>query len=196
MRQPAATKAIIIKSSGELFNTQGYKATSLSDITAATGLTKGAIYRHFKNKDQLEKEALLGLSEIMFERLGERIKSHPTASLKLRSIFSYFETYISKPPVKGGCPLLNVSPEVDDAHPVLRQQAILILNTLRNSIITILRNGVKHGQLKPNIQKEYYASIIIAMLEGAIMMSKLRGNNDDIKMTIRHLEILIREIEK
>ena len=196
MRQPAATKATIIKRSGELFNTQGYKATSLSDITTATGLTKGAIYRHFKNKDQLEKEALLGLSQIMFERLSERIKAQSTASLKLHSIFTYFETYISKPPVKGGCPLLNVSPEVDDAHPVLRRQAITILNTLRDSIIKILSNGVKYGQLKPTIQKEYYASIIIALLEGAIMMSKLRGNNDDIKMAITHLESLISEIEK
>ncbi len=148
MRQPEVTKASILKRSGELFNTQGYKATSLSDITTATGLTKGAIYRHFKNKNQLEKEALLGLAQVMFEQIRNRIKSQPTAVLKLKSLFSYFETYISKPPVKGGCPLLNVSPEVDDAHPVLRRQAVLILNTLRDSIITILSNGVRYGQLK------------------------------------------------
>ncbi|CAN5417560.1 TetR/AcrR family transcriptional regulator [soil metagenome] len=195
MRQPEATKAAILKQSGRLFNTQGYKATSISDITTATGLTKGAIYRHFKNKNELEKEALLNLSEVMFGQLRIRIKNQPTAVGKLRSIFSYFETYISNPPVKGGCPLLNASTEADDAHPVLRRQAIVILNLLRDTIITLLANGVKYGQLKPTIQKEYYASIIIAMLEGAIMMSKLRGNNEDIKMTIRHLEGMLKEIE-
>ncbi|NOT75545.1 MAG: TetR/AcrR family transcriptional regulator [Cyclobacteriaceae bacterium] len=195
MRQPEATKATILKRSGELFNTHGYKATSISDITTATGLTKGAIYRHFKNKDHLEKEALMNLSQVMFEQIRKRIKDQPTASLKLKSLFGYFETYISKPPVKGGCPLLNVSTEVDDAHPILRKQAIVILDILRDAIIKILENGMRYKQLKFNLQKEYYASIIIAMLEGAIMMSKLRGNNNDIKMTIRHLEKLVDELE-
>jgi len=195
MRQPEATKAHILKQSGHLFNTQGYKATSISDITTATGLTKGAIYRHFKNKDHLEKEALFYLSQTMFSSLRGKIKDQPTAPKKLRALFSFFETYISNPPVKGGCPLLNVSTEVDDAHPVLRKQAVVILDLLKESIVTLLNNGVKYGQLKPSTDKEYYASIIIGQLEGAIMMSKLRGNNTDIRMAIKHLEGTIKEIE-
>lgn len=195
MRQPEATKAKILKQSGQLFNTQGYKATSISDITSATGLTKGAIYRHFRNKNQLERQALTYLSETMFSAIRDRIKVESTAPAKLRALFGFFESYISNPPVKGGCPLLNVSTEVDDAHPILRKQAVTILNMLRDSIINILSNGIRYGQLKTGIQKEYYASVIIAMLEGAIMMSKLRGNNEDIRMTIRHLETLMKEIE-
>jgi len=195
MRQPAETKARILKQSGRLFNTQGYKATSISDITTATGLTKGAIYRHFKSKNQLEKETLMYLSVVMFQSLGSKIKAQPTAPEKLRALFRFFETYISNPPVKGGCPLLNASTEADDAHPVLRRQAVLLLNTLRDSILSMLEKGVKYGQLKPTIEKEYYASVIIAMLEGAIMMSKLRGNNEDIKIAIRYLENILGEIE-
>jgi TetR/AcrR family transcriptional repressor of nem operon len=194
MRQPEATKANILKKSGHLFNTQGYKSTSISDITTATGLTKGAIYRHFKNKNELEKEALLFLSQSMFGFMRDRIKKETTAPAKLRALFGFFETYISNPPIKGGCPLLNVSTEADDAHPSLRKQAVVILDLLRGSIITILSNGIKYGQLKSTINKEYYASVIIAMLEGAIMMSKLRGNNQDIKMCIRHLEEMAKEM--
>ena len=195
MRHPEATKAKILKQSGHLFNTQGYKATSLSDITTATGLTKGAIYRHFKNKNQLEKETLVYLSETMFGFVRERIKKQSTAPLKLKALFGFFETYISNPPIKGGCPLLNVSTEVDDAHPVLRKQAVVILDLLRDAIVSILNNGIKYGQVKPSVNKEYYATIIIAMLEGAIMMSKLRGNSADIKMALRHLENIIEEIK-
>jgi TetR/AcrR family transcriptional repressor of nem operon len=195
MRQPEATRAAILKESGKLFNTQGYKATSISDITTATRLTKGAIYRHFRNKNQLEKEALLYLAEVMFDKLRDRIKAQPTAPLKLKSIFHFFESYISEPPVKGGCPLLNVSTEADDMHPVLRRQAIGILDIFRSTIVSLLTKGIEHGQIKPGIEKEYYASVIIATLEGAIMMSKLRGNNDDIRTTIRHLESLIGQIE-
>lgn len=195
MRNPEITKEKILKQSGQLFNTVGYKATSLRDITDATGYTKGAIYRHFKSKDELEVETLTHLSLQMFDLLKSRIKSQKTAGDKLRAVIKYFETYISKPPLKGGCPLLNVAIEADDAHPQLRKRAVMILDVLGDSIDTILSNGIKHNQIKTDIDRAFYATVIIATLEGAIMMSKLRGNDDDIKRVILHLERLIEEIE-
>ena len=71
MRNPELTKEEILKKSGLLFNTQGYKATSISHITTATGFTKGAIYKHFKNKEELEKEE--------FDKLVGSFKLKPLA---------------------------------------------------------------------------------------------------------------------
>jgi TetR/AcrR family transcriptional repressor of nem operon len=195
MRNPELTKEKILKKSGLLFNTQGYKSTSISDITTATGFTKGAIYRHFKSKEELEKETLFHLSSVMFEKLRDRIKEKKDAREKLKAILHYFESYISNPPVKGGCPLMNVAIEADDAHPILRRGAIKILDILKDSLITVLDNGIKHQQIKPNIDKEFYATLVIASLEGAIMMSKLRGNDDDIRRVLVHLEHQMKEIE-
>jgi len=195
IRNPDETKQKILKKSGVLFNTQGYKATSISDITSATGFTKGAIYRHFENKAVLEKETLFHLSTVMFEILRERIRCQKTAGDKLRAIFRYFESYISNPEVKGGCPLLNAAIEADDTNPVLRREALKILDILRESVIAILRNGIRYQQIRKDTDTEYYATIIIASLEGAIMMSKLRGNNHDIKRVIKHLESLLGNIE-
>jgi TetR/AcrR family transcriptional regulator, transcriptional repressor for nem operon len=195
MRDPDKTKEKILQKSGVLFNTQGYKATSLSDITSSTGFTKGAIYRHFKNKQVLEKETLFHLSSIMFEKLKARIKAENTAGGKLRSVFKYFESYVTNPEVKGGCPLMNVAIEADDAHPLLRKEAVKILDLLMGSVVIILQNGIRFNQIKKDIDLEYQASVIIALLEGAIMMSKLRGNNDDIKRVIKHLELQLKSIE-
>ena len=47
------TKAHILEKVRPIFNKNGYFGTSLSDITKATGLTKGAIYGNFKNKEDL-----------------------------------------------------------------------------------------------------------------------------------------------
>src|SRR5688572_13250128 len=195
MRNPEATKETILKQSGILFNTQGYKATSLSNITDATGFTKGAIYRHFTSKDELEIETLIHLSGIMNSKVRDRIKEQPTAGHKLRAVIQFFESYISDPPVEGGCPLLNAAVEADDAHPRLRKTALEILNGLRTSLISILAKGIYYKQLKKGIDKEMYATLFIASLEGAIMMSKLSGNDDDIRRIIKHLEKQIAEIE-
>jgi TetR/AcrR family transcriptional regulator, transcriptional repressor for nem operon len=195
MRDSEVTIEKILQKSAILFNTQGYKATSISDITGLTGLTKGAIYRHFESKQDLEKKVLHHLSSTMDEKMRGVIKAQPTAGKKLRAIFNFFGTYITDPPIKGGCPLLNAAIEADDTNPTLRYGALRILDNLQSSIILILNNGVKHGQLKPGIDKESYATIVIAALEGAIMMSKLRGNNDDIRRVIRHLEKITQDLE-
>lgn len=195
MRSPEITRGRILKQSGRLFNTQGYKATSLSDITKASGLTKGAIYQHFRNKGNLEAETLTHLSLIMFDHLKAQIKAKARAPEKLKAIFHYFESYITHPPLKGGCPLLNVAIESDDSNPALRKRAVVILDSLRDSIMRILDNGIRYGQLKPEIDKEQCATLMIATLEGAIMMSKLRGNNRDICSVIRHLDQVVNEIE-
>jgi TetR/AcrR family transcriptional regulator, transcriptional repressor for nem operon len=195
MRDAETTIGKILEKSGILFNTQGYKATSISDITELTGLTKGAIYRHFENKHDLEEKALSHLSATLDEKLRNVIKSQPTAGKKLRAIFNFFNSYITDPPIKGGCPLLNAAVEADDTNPVLRHGALRILNNLHASILIILSKGIKYGQLKSNIDKDSYATIVIAALEGAIMMSKLRGNNDDLRRVIKHLDRLTQEIE-
>ena len=195
MRNPEVTKERILTKSGVLFNSHGYQATSISDITSATGFTKGAIYRHFKNKASLEKETLFHLSTIMFENLRSRIKCESTAGNKLRAVFRFFESYITTPPVKGGCPLMNAAIEADDSNPALRKEALKILDILRDSLTTILKNGIRYKQIRKETDLDYHATIIIASLEGAIMMSKLRGNNQDISKVIKHLENQLRFIE-
>jgi hypothetical protein len=59
-----------------------------------------------------------------------------------------------------------------------------------------MENGIRYKQLKTGIDVEYYATVFIASLEGAIMMSKLRGNDDDIKRVVKHLESLVTELER
>src|SRR5688572_8667910 len=148
MRNPEVTKETILKKSGILFNTQGYKATSISNITDATGLTKGAIYRHFTSKDELEIETLIHLSGIMHETLRVRVRAQSTAGDKLRAVVQFFESYISDPPLEGGCPLLNAAVEADDANPALRKTALEILNSLRASLVSIIEKGIYYKQIK------------------------------------------------
>lgn len=194
VRNPSATRETILKKSGVLFNTQGYKATSISHITDATGFTKGAIYRHFSNKDALELETLTHLSSMLFDKLKAAIKTEKTAYDKLIAILRFFESYATDPPLKGGCPLLNAAIEADDAHPGLRKGAQKTLSILRQSIINILQNGIDYKQIKPGIDKGFYSSLIIATLEGGIMMSRLEGNNEDIRMAIKHLKLQLDQI--
>ncbi|MAM28189.1 MAG: TetR family transcriptional regulator [Flavobacteriaceae bacterium] len=196
MRNAESTKERIIVESANLFNTQGYKATSISDITKATGLTKGAIYRHFESKGDLEQQALRKLAKIMFSELGTSIQKAPDFQGKMQATFAFFEKYMHTPLYEGGCPLMNAAVEADDTNPILREQAFNMLAQFKESLRKIIDNGIANGQVKEGTDATFHATIFIATLEGGIMMSKLENSNDAILKTIAHLKSLVSEIMK
>ena len=53
------TSEYIIKTVAPVFNKKGYSGTSLADIAKATGLTKGAIYGNFTDKNELAVKAFV-----------------------------------------------------------------------------------------------------------------------------------------
>ncbi|MAZ73397.1 MAG: TetR family transcriptional regulator [Flavobacteriaceae bacterium] len=196
MRNAQTTRELILKESANLFNTQGYKATSISDITRATGLTKGAIYRHFDSKSDLEQQALRALGTLMFTELGQDIQAAPTFQLKMDATFAFFEKYMHTPVYKGGCPLMNAAIEADDTNNALRQQTFQMLAQLKASLEKIITNGIVNKQVNATTDASFYATIFIATLEGGIMMSKLERTTDAISKTILHLKKLVQEISE
>lgn len=57
------TKERILLSSLELFSKDGFEAVSVSDIAKQTGLTKGALYRHYESKRDIFNSILLRMEE-------------------------------------------------------------------------------------------------------------------------------------
>lgn len=56
--RPGYDQATVLRRAVDLFNRQGYDATSMGDLAAELGFTKSAIYHHVPSKTHLLKEAL------------------------------------------------------------------------------------------------------------------------------------------
>ena len=192
VRDPENTKKRILKSASILFNTKGYKATSISDITSAAGITKGAIYKHFQDKFHLEKASLQSMTGKVLTALTLKIKEAKDAKSKLWSILDYFADYGKRPPFKGGCPLLNAAVEVDDSDPELKAVVSNIILSIQNGIAKVIQNGIDRNQLRADIDVEEYATIIYSSIEGGIMMMKVTDNDQHLLSVIRFLK---RDIE-
>ena len=191
MRSPLATKKLIISRAMSIFNTKGYRATSLSDITKATGITKGAIYGNFENKDAVEIAAFEYGVNTVIEELRSRIRSAPTAPLKLKAMMEYYEEYVLNPPISGGCPIINTSIEADDNHPLLRARVIRTISILKDSVKKIIHRGIKEGQLDPNIRVDEFATTFYATVEGAIVLSRVEGDLESYQLIRKHLSTQI-----
>ncbi len=175
-RNSESTRQLIIDKALPIFNTKGYNAASISDITNATGITKGAIYGNFKNKDEVATAAFEKGVQIVTEKMAKRIKAEKSAPAKLMSIINYYEDYIRKPPIAGGCPVLNSSIEADDSLPFLRSRVIRSIDLMKNSITKIVNRGILEGQIKKEVDAEEFANFFFAILEGGISLSRVEGD--------------------
>nr|WP_320145185.1 helix-turn-helix domain-containing protein [uncultured Anaeromusa sp.] len=68
----ADTKEKILHTALRLFARNGYEAASVSDIAGALGMTKGALYKHYKNK----REIFNSIVERMYQVDAERAKKY------------------------------------------------------------------------------------------------------------------------
>jgi TetR/AcrR family transcriptional regulator, transcriptional repressor for nem operon len=194
MRNPEVTKQLIVEKAISLFNTQGYRATSLSDITKAAGITKGAIYGNFKNKDEVAEASFEYAIEVVMQEMKERISAAPTAPLKLKAIVNYHEEYIKSPPFSGGCPIINTSVEADDNYPQLRSKAIRSVGIMKTSITKILTRGIREGQIDASVNAEAIGMMIYTSIQGAIVLSKVEGDGQSYGVVKKYLHSLIDSI--
>ncbi len=86
-KYPEETVQRILEIAFHLFTTKGYEKTSIQDIVDALGMSKGAIYHHFKSKEEI----LLRLCETFYDDMGwfTEIQDNPALNglQKLEQIF-------------------------------------------------------------------------------------------------------------
>lgn len=83
--RPGHDRADVIRVGVQLFNEQGYDATSVSDLTARLGVTKSALYHHVDSKEQILQIALDDALGALEDALHAALE-HPTAGERLTAI--------------------------------------------------------------------------------------------------------------
>ncbi|MDR6544550.1 AcrR family transcriptional regulator [Chryseobacterium rhizosphaerae] len=176
MSKAEKTKQHIIEKTATLFNTKGYTSTSLSDITEATGLTKGSIYGNFENKDEVAIEVYKYnaglLSRTIQHSFGDE---YPTSAEKLHAFVAFYRKNWPVVFSNGGCPLMNAATEADDSFPALKPHVRNSFEIWMTKISTVIIQGKKNGEINEKIDAEKYASLFIMLIEGGILLSKTMG---------------------
>jgi TetR/AcrR family transcriptional repressor of nem operon len=191
MRKGEATRERIIVRAAEIFNTRGFAGTALGDIMQATGLEKGGIYRHFASKEELALAAFdYALAQVR-SRIQAGIAGKSHAADVLHGFIDVFRSYAEHPPLIGGCPVLNTATEADDTHPILRERARAALAEWRTLIRTTVIGGQARGELRPEVAPDAVALVLIAALEGAVMLGGLLHEHAPFQVVADHLDAYV-----
>src|SRR4030042_5893948 len=119
------TRQNIIEKSMQLFSVKGYFNTSIDSIVKAAGLTKGGLYGHFRNKEEIwyaaYDECVRIWKGIVFQ--GVRDLSDPLARID-RVIENSLKNYLAAGVFQGGCLLFNSLVDLAGQSPTMSNHVL------------------------------------------------------------------------
>lgn len=84
VRSPRRTQ--ILHEAAQLFAARGFHGVSVDEIGAASGITGPGLYRHFRGKDAMLAELLVGISEKLLGEARRRVAEHTTPEAQLDAL--------------------------------------------------------------------------------------------------------------
>lgn len=101
-RSAAQTRLQILDAAYGLFWRRGFLRVSMDEIAASAGITKRALYQHFRSKDALMAATLAYSSDLALKRLREFHRPVATGDELIESYFIQLGEWARKPKYSGG----------------------------------------------------------------------------------------------
>ncbi len=163
--RPEPSRKQLMSAAIDSFARLGYQGTSIDRIARDAGVTKGAVYYHFRDKE-----------ELLFAAVRDRIGGFEKDVLKattppidaitaLRGVVDscFFHATVSNHRRF----IITLMVEALDTNPRLSAEFRNILRRMRAFLVNVVRSGQEQGTLRPDIDAALAASVLMAGIMGA-----------------------------
>jgi AcrR family transcriptional regulator len=172
LRDPDKTRGKILEVAASMFHMKGYKGTSLSDILGNAEISKGALYHHFSNKQELLYAVV---DEIFSTQYLSRWQSVLEADEPLEEIALVLESMAqdgTQQDMCNGCPVHNLSAELSSLDEGLRQRVDNIFCNLYDIVKQAIVLAKEKQQISENVDEERVTLLFMTGLNGIPQLVK------------------------
>lgn len=169
------TRARILTAAAEIFAEQGYARSSLADVAKRVGMTKGAVYFHFKDKDDLA----IAIVETFYSRWPVVLQE--VHSLNLDAVSAVTElldrtavAFRTDVMVQAAVRLQSERSLIDASLPRPYQDWI-------DRVAVLLADGQKKGEVRDGLSADALANVVIASFFGMQHISDVLHNRRDLE---------------
>lgn len=156
----------ICQSAVRIFSSKGYHKTTMDDIAAEAGLTKGAIYWHFKNKRELFKFLIESRFKELDELISTALSGKASPPSKIQNVFCVCLDYYEKN--RDFCALIKVfhSEGIVLIDKEFETWLRNIYARYREMLAAVIRQGMADGSFAPGIDPAMAGAVLIAAFDG------------------------------
>jgi TetR/AcrR family acrAB operon transcriptional repressor/TetR/AcrR family transcriptional repressor of mexAB-oprM operon len=162
---PEPSRRQLMTAAIDCFARFGYQGTSIDRIARAAGVTKGAIYYHFRDKEELLFEALKDRIGGFEKQVLSEVTPAEDALANLRHVVDacFFHATVSNHRRF----IITLMVEALDTNPALSAEFQRILRRMRAFVAGVVRRGQDYGSIRPDVAPEMAAAVIAGGIIGA-----------------------------
>ncbi len=157
----------IIQAALSLVASHGLKGLSIARIAHRVGLVPSAIYRHFRNKDQVIEAILDHIRENLLANVKRIIEKTSEPLERLRRLLELHMQLISE---NHGILRLVFSEDVMSGPPTRKTRIQAIIETYLRAVAEIVRQGQKEGVIRAGLEADSVAVAFLGMIQPAAIL--------------------------
>jgi len=156
-------RAQIIEAALACFARKGYHRTTMDDIVAESGLSKGSLYWYFKSKKEIFLAAVMPLFQRMGASMQEVLKMALSPAEKLQAIAQMFVTGMdeARPFIGVIIDFWSQTRQEEDINELLRD----VYEPYSAALSGIIEEGIQRGEFRP-VNAGHIASLLMAVYDG------------------------------
>lgn len=171
-RQPDQTRQELLDAAFNEIHRNGFRSASLDAILSETQVTKGALYHHFRNKNELGYAVVDEVIRPFVEANWKPVLDQPDMIGAAVQLCRELTEQRNGMALTLGCPFNNLINEMSPVDEGFRQRLSTILEDWRIGIAEAFRAGQRKGQVRQDVTPEAVAAFIISSIEGCVGMAK------------------------
>ena len=176
----------IAREAAFLMNRRGYTQTSVAELLDVTGLEKGGLYHHFKSKEDIALAAFEYAQNALAETAASAIDPDAPPRVQLMQVVDASLDHSCSNEIGGGCPMINLSASAGDRHPELKARAARAMQDMRDGARAMLEADPRPGE-----DPAVLADLIVNLVEGAIVVRSVTGEDAMIEPSRNHVRALL-----
>lgn len=169
---------------------QGLVSTSMSELLDKSGASSGSFYNYFHSKDELGHALIDFEWNLLLENiLQPALQSSDNPIDQVFDILNRLEAKNLEKPNCGGCLLGNFVVDLVEQDQSFRQHLTQIFDRWEQVIAETLRDA--KDQLQPTVDPARLAEQVLTVVEGTMLMGRLRHDPDRIRRGFANARQLI-----
>jgi len=180
--QSEQSRAAILTATMDLISKHGFSGTTVDKIATEAGLSKGSIFWHFENKENLFRAVIESIRNVLFEGLMAGMHEGLSAREKITLLLDNYTELIEKDCSR--CIDLTVLIiEMVETNPRLAQELRDLFGELTNMLNLFMEEGKKQGEIDADLDSKMTAYTVVGNLQGMTVQYYLNRS----KFEYRHL---------
>ncbi|MFI5361968.1 MAG: TetR/AcrR family transcriptional regulator [Elusimicrobiota bacterium] len=172
-RKPdTAVRERILQEAEHVIHLKGYNSACLEEIAKAAGMTKANLFHHYGSKSQLGLAVLDYKIAEFRKRRVEPLCEQAAPELAVEKMFDEGAAFFHGIGCKAGCFLGNIALEMSDCDEAFREPVGRFFAEWAGGMADCLERCKKSGYFAPSLDSKAAAEAIVAMYEGAIMLTR------------------------